>query len=318
MSISEKIKKTYSARDRRKFWFAYVLLIVPILHLIVFYFYVNVDSFFLSFQDQWGNFTLYNFERVWKGFTAAGADGYLRIELLRSMATWVVGNFIVFPLSVIMSYVLFKKIPLNMMFRVLLYLPTMLGGVVMVKLYTYILATDGPVMALLQALGVNVSGLIQTGFLYTDGYAFASILLYGVWLNVGGNIVVLTGAFVRIPQEIFEAGKLDGVGFFREFFQLAIPLIYPTLNTLMIFTMSSIFTADYGTFIFNGTGMNGTSTLGFRLFYEVYLVVNAGLGDGATAYGYPAAIGWVVSIITIPLVLLWRKLLEKHLEASQY
>ena len=56
--------------------------------------------------------------------------------------------------------------------------------------------------------------------------------------------IVLTGALVRIPSEVLEAGKLDGVGFFREFWQVTIPLIYPTLNTLMIFSMAGIFTAD--------------------------------------------------------------------------
>lgn len=315
MKLSEKIAKNYSARDRRKFLFAYLLLIIPIAHLCVFYFYVNIDSFFLSFQDKFGNFTLNNFVSVWKGFTSP--TGTLRIELLRSMATWAVGNFVTFPLSLIVAYVLFKKVPMHMVFRVVLYLPTMLGSIVMVKLYASMLQLDGPVMVLLKSMGFELAALKYAGFLKTMGYAFPSILAYGVWLNVGGNMVVLTGAFVRIPQEVFEAGKLDGVGFFREFFQIAIPLVYPTINTLLIFTMASIFTADFGTFIFDQTASAGTATIGYRLFYEVYQLTVASSAD-ATSYGYPAAIGWTISVITIPLVLVWRRFLEKHLEASQY
>ena len=314
--VKDGILKNYSRRERGRFPFAYALLAFPVMQFIVFYIYVNLSSFVIAFQDSNEAFTLYNFQRVFSGFF--GENGKLRMELLRSMITWAVGMFINFPLSVLFSYVLFKRIPCHMAFRVLLYVPGMLGSVVIIKLYKYLLFVDGPVINLLQALNVNISEeLLTKGFFGYEKTQFMSILIYGVWLGVGGNTIVLTGALLRIPNEIFEAAKLDGVGFFREFFELAIPMIYPTLNTLIIFSLAGIFTADNGTFLFSQEG-GSASTIGYRLFYEVYLISNAGVGNGNTAFGYPAALGMVISAVTIPIVLILRPILEKHLEAVGY
>ena len=160
--------------------------------------------------------------------------------------------------------------------------------------------------------------VMQSGLFGSEATAFPAILSYGIWIGAGSNTIILTGALARIPHEIFEASKLDGVSFFREFFNIALPMIYPTLNTIMIFSMASVFTADAGTFLFTTNGGYNTSTIGFRLFYEVYLISNAGTGAGNTAYGYPAALGLLISAITIPIVLCVRRVLEKHLEAVGY
>lgn len=309
--------KHYSIRERKKFPFVALLLFLPLLQFAIFYVFVNINSLFVAFQDNDGAYTIVNFQRVFQGFF--GETPLLRFELLRSFITWLVTNVILFPLSIVFSYALFKKIPAHMVFRVILYLPTMLGGVVMVKLYKYLLDYNGPIITLLTALGSNLSPeVLQSGLFGSNSTAFPAILSYGIWIGAGSNTVILTGALVRIPHEVFEASKLDGVGFFREFFDIAIPMIYPTLNTILIFSMAAIFTADSGTFLFTTNGGYNTSTIGFRLFYEVYLISNAGVGNGNTAYGYPAALGLVISAITIPIVLFMRRVLEKHLEAVGY
>lgn len=315
--IKENILSKYSVRQRKKFWFVAILLFYPIAQFLLFYVYVNFSSFFIAFQDNYGAWTTENFQRVFDGFF--GEVGGLRKELFRSFITWCVGMFVSFPMSVLMSYALWKKIPGNKAFRVILYFPTMLGGVVCTRLFKYLCAYNGPILTVVKWLGFTLpEALAQAGLFGYVGTAFPTILFYSIWIGIGGNLIVLTGALVRIPNEVLEAGKLDGVGFFREFWQIAIPLIYPTLNTLMIFSMAGIFTADAGTFLFTRNGGYETSTIGFRLFIEVYYISNAGVGAGNTAYGYPAALGMILSVITIPLVLVWRHFLEKHLEAVGY
>lgn len=313
MKVKEYVLKNYSKRERRKFWFAYLLIAFPVIQFAIFYVYVNINSFTLAFQhNETGKFTLNNFKWVFEGFF--DKHGTLRTELGRSIVTWMVGMFISFPLSVLFSYALYKKVPGYTVFRVLLYLPGMIGSVVIIMLYSFLMANNGPVVEILLKLGVNLPReLLQRGFLNYSKTAFATILFYSVWTGVGGNTVVLTGAMVRIPEEVLEAGKLDGVGFFREFWSISIPMIYPTLNTLMIFSLAGIFTADAGTFLFRQDG-TGVATIGYRIFWIVYQISQ---GNSA-AYGEPAALGMVVSAITIPIVLVFRRLLEKHLEAVGY
>ena len=312
-SVLDYLLKGYSKRERKKSIFAYLILLFPVVQFAIFYVYVNLNSFVLAFQNnETGEFTFKNFMWVFDGFFSE--YGMLRTELLRSIITWSIGMFVTFPMSVLFSYALYKRIPAYGVFRVLLYLPGMIGSVVIIMLYSLLVANNGPVVSTLLKLGFELPReLVRDGLLNYGGTAFGTILFYSVWTGVGGNTVVLTGALIRIPDEVFEAAKLDGVSFFREFWNIAIPMIYPTLNTLMIFSLAGIFTADAGTFLFRQDG-TGVSTIGYRIFYIVYQISQV----GSTAYGEPAALGMVMSVITIPFVLVFRHLLEKHLEAVGY
>ena len=307
----------YSKRDKRNAAFAFALLAFPILQFLVFYLYINLSSITLSFQQENGQIGFDNFVKVWEGFSSLEDDGLL-MSLFRSNITWLVGIVLTFPISVLFAYALFKKIPGEMAFRVIFFLPGILGSVVMTTMYRYIVAADGPLLSLLEAIGINLPrDIARDGLLGTSRSAFPTILFYGYWLGLGNNIIVLTGALTRIPKEIFESGKLDGVSFMREFFSLTIPLIWPTLSTLLIFQMSGILTADSGTFLLVGSGgQAGTSTIGFWLFDYLYRLSEA---NAATRhFGYPAAVGLVLTVITIPIVLVARHFLEKGTDDMSY
>lgn len=310
-----KIK--YSKREKKNALFAFALLAFPILQFLVFYLYINLSSITLSFLESDGTVGFGNFVKVWEGFRSSADDG-LQMSLFRSMITWAAGIFITFPLSVLFAYALFKKILGEMAFRVIFFLPSILGAVVMTTMYRYIVAADGPLLSMLTAIGIGLPpDILRDGLLGTSSSAFVTILFYGYWLGLGSNIIVLTGALTRIPKEIFESGKLDGVSFMREFFSLTLPLIWPTLSTLLIFQMSGIFTADSGTFLLVGSGgQKGTSTIGFWLFDYLYRLSES---NAATRhFGYPAAVGLVLTVVTIPIVLVVRHFLEKGTDDMSY
>ena len=218
-----KIK--YSKREKKNALFAFALLAFPILQFLVFYLYINLSSITLSFLESDGTVGFGNFVKVWEGFRSSADDG-LQMSLFRSMITWAAGIFITFPLSVLFAYALFKKILGEMAFRVIFFLPSILGAVVMTTMYRYIVAADGPLLSMLTAIGIELPpDILRDGLLGTSSSSFVTILFYGYWLGLGSNIIVLTGALTRIPKEIFESGKLDGVSFMREFFSLTLPLI---------------------------------------------------------------------------------------------
>ena len=302
-----KFLSNYSKREKKKFGFLAMLLAFPVLQVAIFYIYVNLSSFFLSFQhDITMKFTLDNYVTVFNRFF--GEDGYLRVRLLHSMTIWIFSTFITFPVSICVTFALFKRIPGSFIMRVIYYLPSMIGSVIMIALFKRMVDATGPVVSILLKVIPSLEQTIGNGLLANYDTAFPTLLFYSFWTGIGSNIIILTGAMIRISPEIFEACKLDGVGFWRELLQMTLPLIKPTLITLIVFSMSSLFTADVGVFtFFNTANPDEMANIGYELTLMTYLISDGKL----TGYGYPAALGMSITLITMPIVLVTRYFLEK-------
>ena len=316
--MQEKSKKDflsgYTRMEKKNFKFVALLLIFPVLQFLVFYVYINFSSFVLAFTDRFGNFDLKYMEIIFKEF-ARTDGGSLWMYLFRSVGQWLISTFINFPITILFTYVLFKHVKGEMFFRVLFYLPNIIGTVVFASLYYYVVAADGPLLTILTAMKLPVSEQLQMfGFLDYGDTALNSIIVFGVWLALGGNTIVLTGAMTRIPEEIFESGRLEGVGVWREFFQMVCPLIWSTISTLLIFQLAAITTFDFGTFLLMGeNAVKEVSTMGYHIFMLTYNV-----SRGAEVANKPAALGLIITVITVPIVMICRAVIEKLTDAVEF
>jgi hypothetical protein len=80
----------------------------------------------------------------------------------------------------------------------------------------------------------------------------------------------------------------------------------------MTFSLCSFVTADYNVFLFtNGNGSNGTATIGFLLYRLTLDIAEGAQNNGKPYYGYPAALGVLLTCITLPVVLIGRKIIDK-------
>lgn len=314
-SMKDKLLKNYTRIERRKFPYIALFLALPLINFALFYVYVNFDSFRLAFShDITRAFTLDNFETVFTRFFDDA--GYLRERILRSLTIWLLSTCITFPISILYSYAIFKKIPLANTFKVIFMIPSLLGGIIMVSLFKNLIGATGPVMELLKTIGVSLpASIMKNGFLADPQISFWVLMFYQFWLGMAANVLLLTGAMARIPQDVFEAAKLDGVGFFREFTQLVLPLIGPTITTMLVMSIPTLFTADYATFTFYGaSNPQGVATMGYEIQMITYLLAQGKI----SGYGYPAALGLTITAITVPIAMLTRKFLEKRMEAHEY
>ncbi len=313
--IKDRLLKNYTRIERRKFPYIALFLALPLINFALFYIYVNFDSFRLAFShDITREFTLDNFKTVFSG--PNGDAGYLWERLLRSLSIWLLSTCITFPISILYSYAIFKKIPLANAFKVIFMIPSLLGSIIMVNLYKNLVGATGPVVGLLKTLGISLpASIMKNGFLADPNVAFWTLMFYQFWLGMAANVLLLTGAMARIPQDVFEAAKLDGVGFFREFTQLVLPLIGPTITTMLVMSIPTLFTADYATFTFySDTNPEGVATLGYEIQRITYSISQGKM----SGYGYPAALGLTITAITVPIAMLTRKFLEKRMEAHEY
>ncbi len=302
----------YSMSQKKDFLFVYLLIAFPVIQFAIFWVYVNASSIVLAFQDRFGNFTFTNFQTVYNAFV--GTDNYgfnLMASFGRSLTVWSVGAFICFPASLITVYVLTCKIRLHYFYRVCYILPGLIGSIIWSTLIKLFLQYDGPVVAILQAVGIELPWeATKNGLLGASQTAFTSLIVLEIVMGVVGNSPVVTGAYARVSDEMMESADLDGAGFWTKCFAIAIPSIWPTITTLLIFKLTSIFTADCGVFLYsNGTGQPNMSTIGFQLFYMTKYISES--GAPTSALGYPAALGFTLTMMTLPVCLIGKHYLEK-------
>ncbi|MCL2752099.1 MAG: ABC transporter permease subunit, partial [Firmicutes bacterium] len=190
-------------------------------------------------------------------------------------------------------------------FRVMFYLPGIISVVVLTMVFKQFIMPNGPLDGLLRSLGFN--GISPRGLLGRSVTATKTIVFYCIWTGFGGAFMILGGAMSRIPLDVLESARLDGCGAFREAVQLILPLVWPTLATLLVFTMTGIFNAS-GPVLTLVNGDYDTSTLAYWIFNKVN---GDQFGRGGGQYNIVSAAGLFFTFVLIPVTMLCRWLIEK-------
>ena len=314
-TTTKKISK-YSGFEKRKFPFIYLFIAFPVLQFLVFWVYVNSSSIALSFLSDKNTLTFKNFIYIFdalQGKKTLGGMGFpLWDSMKRSLLLWGLDFFVLFPIGVVTTYILYRRLPGHYVFRICYIIPSLMGAVMWSQLIRYLAQKEGALTMLVQAMGVTLPGLAaKDGLFGAAETAFPTIVSIKIVMSLVGNNAVLTGAFSRVPDEIYESADLDGAGFWRTFACIAVPCVWSTIATLLTFSLCSFVTADYNVFLFTNGGdkLTDTSTVGF-LLYRLTLDISQGTGGGKPYYGVPAALGVFLTVITVPIVLIGRKIID--------
>lgn len=275
--------------------FVYSLLALPIAHFIAFWVMVNAESLFLPFIDNdTGTFTLDNFKFVFEAFRTGGE---LTIAFKNTMLYWLAGLFCNYVLALSVTYFLYKKIRGYRVFTFLFMVPSMVSSVVLVAIYKNLISTTGPIAIIYEGLFNKP----MPALLYSNATATWAIVAFVIWTGFGMNVILFSGTMSKIPQEVIEAANLDGAGFFREFFSIELPLILPTVLTLLLFSVANILMSTGPILLFTG-GMYETTTIEYWFYEKVILDRN---------YGVASAFGLLLTLVALPLVLIVNHITKK-------
>jgi ABC-type sugar transport system permease subunit len=284
--------------------FAWLMLALPLAQFVIFWLIPNFESLLLCFQNpNTDGFTWMNFSRFWSELVKP--ESSLLLSIRNTLIFFAVHILIGMPIVIFFSYVLYKKILGYKIFRVIFYLPSIIGGTVTAALFRYSIGNGGPIEAVLKWLGVSFDQ--QLGLLGNPQTAFAMCVIYSLWVGVGINMIMFYGAMNRLPEEVFESARIDGCGFWRQFTQIVVPLIWPTITTMLIFTMSSIF-VTYGPVMLLAPETPEASMIGW---YIIRYTMAAGNAASNEVMNYPATVGLIFTLIGFPLTLLVKWVCEK-------
>ena len=284
--------------------FVFTLIILPVTHFFVFWLYVNLSSIMMAFQDMAGNFTLEWFVLFKEELMLP--DSNILTAILNTLKYFAVTNFINTPVGYVAAYFFYKKIVGYKAFRVIFFLPGIISGVILTALYSSFIAPSGLIGILLK----EVFGVKEVPIFLADSlYATNAMLIYMVWVGIGGNLILFSSAMSRIPAEVIESGQLDGVNMMQEVWYFIIPLTMSTLVTIMTLAVAGMFLAS-GPVLLLTQGKYKTTTLDYWI-YEKVSGYNKNLN-------YASAVGLIFTMVGMPITLLSRKLLSKLDSGVQY
>ncbi|MQY28540.1 carbohydrate ABC transporter permease [Nocardia aurantia] len=261
-------------------------------------------SLYLSFHS-WDLFRPMHF---------AGFDNYR--QLLRDPLFYVAlrntGEFTALTLlptvviSLLTAAALNRRLPGIGLFRTLAFLPLVASTVAMAVVWRFLFATDSGAVNLL----LRLVGLEPVAWLSDPGAAMAALSIVTVWRSVPFATVVLLAAMQGIPENLYEAARIDGAGRWRRFRSITVPLIRGALSFVLVITViNSVQAFDQAYALTDGNGgpETGTYVLGIMLFQNAF---------GFYEIGYAAALAWVMFalLLALTLVQLWLARRDEDIE----
>lgn len=132
--------------------------------------------------------------------------------------------------------------------------------------------------------------------------ALVSVIITTIWMNVGFNFLILTGGLKNIPGELYESAKIDGAGYFRQLFNITIPMLSPTLFFISVVSVINALQSFGQVDILTRGGPSNATNL---VVYSIYK-------EGIMNYRFgPASAQAVVLFIMVLLLTLVQFRIEK-------
>jgi len=123
------------------------------------------------------------------------------------------------------------------LFRTALFAPVVTTVVAVAVIWRYLLHTRyGLINQALDGLGIT-----PVNWLGDPRWSMPAIILFSAWKNFGYNMIILLAALQAVPRELYEAARVDGAGTWRQFTDLTMPMLMPTLVMVGIMTTTGYF-----------------------------------------------------------------------------
>ena len=171
-------------------------------------------------------FDLFTDSRVWNSY-------------LFTFKYAIVGTILVNVISLLMGLALNSKIRFKSALRGIYFVPNILGGLIVGYIFSFIFTYIIPAVG--ETFNIE---WIQNSILADERFAWIGVLIVGVWQAVAMNTIIYISGLQTIPEDVYEASRIDGAGKFLTFRKITLPLLMPfisinlvlsTKNMLMVF-----------------------------------------------------------------------------------
>jgi multiple sugar transport system permease protein/raffinose/stachyose/melibiose transport system permease protein len=187
---------------------------------------------------------------------------------------------------------------LTTFFRVGYYLPAVTSIVAIAVIWRFLL---DPNFGLINDL-LKQAGITGPNWLGNPVTAMPCIIAIGVWRNLGNTMVLFLAGLQGIPEEVYEAARIDGATRWREFWRITLPMLRPTmLFVAVILSIGYLQLFEEPFVMTQGHPLNKTLSVSMYMYQE---------GFNFFHLGYASSIGYVLFVVIAAVTALQFRLLR--------
>jgi raffinose/stachyose/melibiose transport system permease protein len=289
------ISKHYPLGGTKSRYMPFLFLLPGLLLYLIIAFGPSLATIGYSFTDATG---LRGLPINWVGFENydrflfRGAASSNNIDALqRTLIFSFFVTTIQFGLGLALALLLNRRLKGRSIFRTLFFMPVILGVVIQGLMWKlFLLPRGGPMATVFGWFG------LQSEFLGGPPMqAFTWVIVVQIWANVGITMVIFLAGMQSIPDDLYEAARIDGAGGWQLFKNITWPQLTPAVNTN--FLLNIIGSLQAWTLFLVLTGYKtGTQVLGYLVYAEGF---GATGGSGSFRQGFAAAASVVLFILVM-------------------
>ena len=261
----------------------YYLMLIPILIL---FFCFNTLPLLRGFFYSFTNF------RGFGGYDMVGLRNYIDLfqdarvgnSYLFTFKLALVSTLAVNVISLAMALALNSKIKFKSALRGMYFIPNILGALVVGYIFNYFFTYIVPFLT------------NTTSILADAKWAWVAIVVVCAWQSIAMNTIIYISGLQTVPEDVYEAGSLDGATGWNKFRYLTFPLIMPFFTINMVLCMKNFMMVfDQIMALTNGGPAQSTESISF-------LIYSNGMAGGQFGFQSANAVLFFILIVTISVL----------------
>lgn len=273
-------------KNLKKYLPVYLLALPGFLYLLINN-YIPMGGLVIAFKDInwqkgiWGSdwIGFKNFEYLFK---TPDAFNITRNTICYNVA-FILVNMVVALLYAILLNEIRNKLMVKFC-QTTIMLPFMISMVIVSYLaYAFLAGENGMINGVLEGLGLE-----RVNWYAEPKYWPFILVVVNCWKGVGYGTVVYLSSILGIDQELYEAAAVDGIHELQKIRYITLPLIKPTVITLILLNIGRIFYSDFGLFyqvsMSSGALIDATSTIDTYVYRGLITLGDVGMSSAAGFY----------------------------------
>ena len=214
------------------------------------------------------------------------SDGRVGKSYLFTFKLAIVTTVVVNVLSLVLALALNSKIRAKSFFRGAYFLPNILGALVVGYIFNYFFTYILPAVA-------NMMGMNSTSILSDPKSAWIGIVVVCAWQAIAMNTIIYISGLQTVPEDVYEAGGLDGATGWKQFKYLTFPLIIPFFSINMVLCVKNcLMVFDQIMALTKGGPAQSTESIS-------YLIYNNGMSGGQFGFQSANAVVFFIVIVCV-------------------
>lgn len=291
--------KTHSAEGGKKYKHyrkgdmiaGYCFIAPPIIGFLLFSMIPLCFSLVMTFNQ----YDFFTGEMAFTGlyyYGRAFTDGIFG-KALANMLIALAGLLVQIVVTLAVAWLLCFELKGQLFFRVLFFIPSLCSSVAVTIVWKWVYNTDfGILNELLSLFRIG-----KVAWLTNPSVVMLSMVIQGIWMGIGGGLVMYIAALKNVPRQFYEAAEIDGAGGWRKFFHITVPSISPTTFYLLITSLIGTL-QDFTRYrLMTDGGPNNASMTPVLYIYQI-----AFSSAFDYEYSYATTLAWILGLIIVVLV----------------